>query len=212
MNGWEDHAGTAVCLLTKNIDTDQIIPARFMSQPRADGYENFLLHDVRRLQDGSLDPQFTLNQYPDASVLIAGHNFGSGSSREAAVYALVDSGIRAVVASGFGDIFAANAINNGLLPALVSQQDIDQLAHMISDDAVQCNINLKHQSIGIDNKTFSFNIDSVWLTKLVNGWDDIDLTKTHEQSITQFKLQRQTNAAWSWPVTANDAHSSAHKT
>ena len=212
MNGWEDHAGKAICLLTKNIDTDQIIPARFMSQPRADGYENFLLHDVRRLQDGSLDPQFILNRYPDASVLIAGHNFGSGSSREAAVYALVDSGIRVVVASGFGDIFAANAINNGLLPALVSQQEIEQLAHLVCDDAVQCDINLKHQRIVVNNRNFSFDLDSVWLTKLLNGWDDIDLTRTHERSIHHFKMQRQTTAAWSWPATANNSHSSAHKT
>ena len=112
MAGWSTHTGTAVYLPRDNVDTDQLIPARFMSTPRSEGYGKFLLHDLRRDDRGDLDPDFPLNSHPDASVLIAGANFGSGSSREAAVYALVDAGFRAVIAPSFGDIFASNAVNN----------------------------------------------------------------------------------------------------
>ncbi|MGY9047750.1 MAG: 3-isopropylmalate dehydratase small subunit, partial [Rhodobacterales bacterium] len=116
MAGWSRHDGTAVALPRDNIDTDQLIPARFMSASRAEGYGQFLLRDLR---EG--DPDFPLDRFPQASILLAGRNFGCGSSREAAVYALVDAGIRCVIATGFGDIFAANAVNNGLLPARLAE-------------------------------------------------------------------------------------------
>ena len=109
MAGWSTDKGMAVCLPQANIDTDQLIPARFMSVPRAQGYGRFLLHDMRREETGDLNADFPLNAQEGISVLVAGRNFGSGSSREAAVYALVDSGIRAVFAPSFGDIFASNA-------------------------------------------------------------------------------------------------------
>ncbi len=116
MAGWTTHQGAGVVLPLANIDTDQLIPARFMSVPRAEGYGGFLLHDLRYDKDGSPRADVPLNAVPEASVLVARRNFGSGSSREAAVYALVDAGIRAVIAPSFGDIFASNAVNNGLLP------------------------------------------------------------------------------------------------
>ena len=103
MSGWSKHIGSAVALDLENIDTDQLIPARFMSTPRSEGYAPFLLHDLRHEADGQLVPDFPLNRFPDASVLVARRNFGSGSSREAAVYALVDFGFRAVIAPSFGD-------------------------------------------------------------------------------------------------------------
>ena len=111
MAGWSTHEGEAVVLDRRDVDTDQLIPARFMSASRAEGYGRFLLHDLR--ED---DADFPLDRHPGASVLVAGPNFGCGSSREAAVYALVDAGIRVVVAESFADIFVGNAVNNGLLP------------------------------------------------------------------------------------------------
>ena len=102
-----------------NVDTDQLIPARFMSRPRSEGYGDFLLHDLRRGEAGALDPAFPLNAHPGAGILVARRNFGCGSSREAAVYALADFGFACVIAPSFGDIFASNAVNNGLLPATV---------------------------------------------------------------------------------------------
>ncbi|MFN3294906.1 MAG: 3-isopropylmalate dehydratase small subunit, partial [Gemmobacter sp.] len=127
MPGWSEHAGTAVGLALENIDTDQLIPARFMSAPRSAGYGGYLLHDLRQAPDGSPDPAFPLNRTPGASILIARRNFGCGSSREAAVYALADAGFRVVVAPSFGDIFAGNAVGNGLLPARVAPEAAEAL-------------------------------------------------------------------------------------
>ena len=109
MSGWTSHTGTAIAYAQDGIDTDQIIPARFMSTPRSEGYGNFLFHDLR-------DDTFPLIRHPDTSILIAGANFGSGSSREAAVYALVDFGIRAVIAKSFERIHRSNLIGMGVLP------------------------------------------------------------------------------------------------
>ena len=122
MSGWTRHEGLAVGLPRENVDTDQLIPARFMATPRSEGYGRFLLHDLRG--DG-----FPLDapEADGASVLVARRNFGSGSSREAAVYALVDAGFRAVIAPSFGDIFAGNAVNNGLLPAVAAAGEVEAL-------------------------------------------------------------------------------------
>ncbi len=113
-----------------NVDTDQLIPARFMRRPRSEGYGPFLLHDLRRRPDGELDPAFPINAaaYAGAEILVARRNFGGGSSREAAVYALADHGFRAIVAPSFGDIFASNAVKNGMLPARVADEDAESSA------------------------------------------------------------------------------------
>ncbi len=118
MTGWTKIEGRAVALAQANVDTDQLIPARFMSAPRSAGYGAFLLHDARQDQ-----ADHVLNRHTRADVLITRRNFGSGSSREAAVYALVDFGIKAVFAPSFGDIFQSNAVNNGLLPARLSEAE-----------------------------------------------------------------------------------------
>src|SRR6201996_6579212 len=119
----------AAALPLANIENDQVIPARFMRQPRTPdaGSDRFLFHDMRRRPDSSDDPAFALNQPRNrgARIIAARRNFGCGSSREAAVYALVDSGIRCVVAPSFGDIFSSNAVNNGLLAARVAEADIE---------------------------------------------------------------------------------------
>ncbi|MGR3707163.1 3-isopropylmalate dehydratase small subunit, partial [Sulfitobacter sp.] len=126
MSGWTQINGRAVALPQANIDTDQLIPARFMSAPRADGYGGFLLHDIR--QD---DADHILNRCTNIDIVVTRRNFGSGSSREAAVYALVDFGIKAVFAPSFGDIFRSNAVNNGLLPAQLPEDDIEALIAVI---------------------------------------------------------------------------------
>ncbi len=117
-----------------NIDTDQLIPARFMRRTRKEGYGPVLLHDLRFEADGTPKPDFPLNrpEYQGAGFIIARRNFGSGSSREAAVYALADYGIRAVIAPSFGDIFAQNAVNNGLLPVRLSEEAVENLILSLS--------------------------------------------------------------------------------
>ncbi len=203
MNGWTTHNGKAVCLAIDNIDTDQLIPARFMSQPRVDGYAEFLLHDMRRDEKGQLKPDFILNQHPTVTILLAGKNFGSGSSREAAVYALLDSGIHVVVSESFGDIFAANAINNGVLPAQVTNDHWHVLRNCMAAPAIDCTVDLDASTISIGNEQVPFSIDATWRLKLINGWDDTDLTRQHQSQIDQYREARYQEDPWSWPTMEN---------
>lgn len=200
MAGWKTHTGTALLLPIDNIDTDQLIPARFMSTPRSAGYGQYLLHDLRHDEDGTLKPDFPLNSHPDASILVAGPNFGSGSSREAAVYALADAGFRAVIAPSFGDIFASNAVNNGLLPAQVSDTDAATLQKALKDGPQETTIDLSTSQITMADATIQFKLQDNWRTKLINGWDDIDLTLQRAEAIRSFKNQRRAEAAWAWPA------------
>jgi 3-isopropylmalate/(R)-2-methylmalate dehydratase small subunit len=198
MAGWRAHSGSAVALPIDGIDTDQLIPARFMSTPRAEGYGRFLMHDLRFGSNGEAYAEHALNQHHDASVLVTGRNFGGGSSREAAVYALIDFGIKAVVAPGFGDIFAGNAVNNGLLPARVSEDDCDRLTEALSKAAHPVTIDLDNSQITIADLTVSFAIDPVWRTKLIEGWDDIDLTAQHGEAIATFSQKDRATRPWAY--------------
>lgn len=200
MSGWRTHRGKALGLPVVNIDTDQLIPARFMSVPRSEGYGPYLLHDMRRDANGALRPDFPLNAHPGSSVLVTGRNFGSGSSREAAVYALVDAGIRAVIAPSFGDIFAANAVNNGLLPAKVDEESCAALDAMLVKGPQDITIDIDTRCITLDGVQFGFVLDDSWAMKLINGWDDIDLTLNHSAAIAAFKQKRGQTAPWAWPA------------
>lgn len=203
MSGWSTHRGKAVALPLDNVDTDQLIPARFMSVPRSEGYGSYLLYDMRRDSEGQLLADFPLNQFDGISILIAGHNFGSGSSREAAVYALVDAGIRAVVAPSFGDIFANNAVNNGLLPARVSANELASFSRALADGPAEISIGLKDHSLTLGDSTARFQLDESWKVKLINGWDDIDLTQGYAEAITAYKSNRSQTVPWAWPVAAD---------
>lgn len=196
MAGWRAHQGTAIALDRESVDTDQLIPARFMVTPRAAGYGPFLLHDLRHDAEGNAIPDFPLNRFPDASILVTRRNFGSGSSREAAVYALVDFGIRVVVAPSFGDIFASNAVNNGLLPARVD--DTDALIDALSSGPLPAHADLNAQTITIGDLGLPFEIDPTWKQKLINGWDDIDLTRAHATEITAFRSAYHQTAPWAF--------------
>jgi 3-isopropylmalate/(R)-2-methylmalate dehydratase small subunit len=194
-------------LASANIDTDQLIPARFMRRPRTEGYGNFLLHDLRFDADGAVRPDFALNG-PKASgceVIVAGRNFGCGSSREAAVYALADYGIRVVIASSFGDIFASNAVKNGVVPAQISEQDSQALFH--ADEMVgprPMTIDLPAQTIVSGNLVVPFTIDPVWKKQLLNGWDDIDMTRSEAPAIARFTEQDERRRPWMQPVRPRD--------
>lgn len=187
MSGWTHHQGLAVGLAAENIDTDQLIPARFMSAPRSAGYGRFLLHDLR-------GPGFPLDApgAEGASILVAGRNFGSGSSREAAVYALIDAGFSVVIAPSFGDIFASNAVNNGLLPARADT------AVLLDAMPAQLAVDLAAQTVTGAGTALGFDIDPVWKTKLINGWDDIDMTASYRAEIAQFAAKRREQAPWIW--------------
>ena len=203
MAGWTAHKGKALVLPLDHVDTDQLIPARFMSTPRHKGYGDFLFHDLRRDDEGALHPDFALNRVADASILVAGHNFGSGSSREAAVYALIDAGFRVVIAPSFGDIFAANAINNGLLPARIDTEHADGIQNMVGDGAADLHVDLDTRRISLNDHVVPFELDEHWRIKLVNGWDDVDLTHQHDAPIRAYKDNRIQNAPWAWPGMAD---------
>ena len=182
-----------------NVDTDQIIPARFMKRSRAEGYGPVLLHDLRFDESGAPRPGFVLNtaRHAGAKVLVGGRNFGSGSSREAAVYALWDYGIRCVIAPSFGDIFASNAVKNGLLPARVSEEDAATLqAWLESANDTQLQVDLGSCTIAAGGQTIPFTIDPVRRTQLLNGWDDIDLTRERAAAIAHFRTARAQAEPW----------------
>jgi 3-isopropylmalate/(R)-2-methylmalate dehydratase small subunit len=200
MSGWSHHKGCAIALPLENVDTDQLIPARFMSVPRGDGYGPFLLHDLRFDRAGNARAEFPLNRHPEATVLVARRNFGGGSSREAAVYALADFGIRAVIAPGFGDIFAANAINNGLLPARLDEDSVARLLHRLGDGAGAVNIDLEQGRIDLAGQSETFVLDQAARRKLINGWDDIDLTASQSGAIAAFRAARLAQYPWAWPA------------
>lgn len=188
-----------------NIDTDQLIPARFMRRPRADGYGNFLLYDLRFDTNGASRPEFPLNDpaVKGSEVLLAGRNFGCGSSREAAVYALADYGIRVVIASSFGDIFASNAIKNGILPAQISEEDSERLfdaEEMVGQRHLT--IDLMAQTITTGNLIVPFAIDAVWKKQLLNGWDDIDMTRSETKAIARFMEEDAIKRPWMKPAGA----------
>lgn len=199
MSGWTIHEGKAVALDRESIDTDQLIPARFMSTPRSEGYGPFLLHDLRFDAEGTPVEAFPLNRVSEASVLITRRNFGSGSSREAAVYALADFGIRAVIAPSFGDIFASNAVNNGLLPAQVDADVVDALIAEVPEIGTPARINLADGTARIGDRSITFEIDPIWREKLINGWDDIDLTHRHADAIATDRANRARRSPWAFP-------------
>jgi len=185
-----------------NVDTDQLIPARFMSRPRSAGYGNFLLHDLRFGPDGAPVPGFVLDdpRRAGARILVARRNFGTGSSREAAVYALVDYGIACVIAPSFGDIFASNAVKNGLLPATVTEDDAESLLAAIeAEPETLVRVDLGAQTIAAGDRAIVFAIDPVRRLQLLNGWDDIDLTLRHAAEIAAFARTRRTEAPWIVP-------------
>ncbi len=194
MPGWTVHDGLALGLDQESIDTDQLIPARFMVTPRSAGYGRFLLHDLRHAPDGTSVPDFPLNRHPEASILVSRRNFGSGSSREAAVYALVDFGIRVVIAPSFGDIFAGNAVNNGLLPARV--ESVDDLLAALGKDTLPATADLENQTVTVGDITLPFQIGPAAREKLINGWDDIDLTRAHGPAIAAFRSAHAAAAPW----------------
>ena len=185
----------AACPLPlENVDTDQLIPARFMSRPRASGYGACLLHDLRFDEQGLPRRRIALDEdrFKGARILVARRNFGSGSSREAAVYALWDFGFRCIIAPSFGDIFASNAVKNGLLPAVVSSADAEALLDALSTALTP------HLTVDLD-RTVAFTVDRVRRLQLLNGWDDFDMTKQYGDRIAAHRSSLQANMSWIFP-------------
>jgi len=186
-------------LLLPNVNTDMILPARFLKLPRTPELGDTLFYDLRRDAAGNERPDFLLNQplWRNAKIIIAGRNFGGGSSREAAVYALYEAGIRCVIASSFGDIFAQNSVKNGLLTAVLSEPEVEELdAAIAADPELPVTVDLEQQTILRGNRSYSFSIDPVSRNQLLSGWDDIDMTQSHRDRIAAFKAADHQRRPW----------------
>jgi len=185
------HTGLVALLERANVDTDQIIPKQFLKRIERTGFGEFLFHDWRYLPDGDPNPAFSLNdpRYRGASILITGKNFGCGSSREHAPWALADFGFRTIIAPSFADIFANNCFKNGLLPVVLSETEVAELgkrARKIED--YQVTVNLEECTV-TDSQGFSsvFFIDEFQRQCLLQGLDDIGLTLQHELEISAYE-------------------------
>lgn len=194
----------AAALAIENIDTDQIIPARFMRAPRSTDHGQFLFHDMRRGPDGELRPDFPLNslELKGAGVLVTDTNFGCGSSREAAVYALHDAGIRCVIAPSFGDIFYSNATKNGLLPVVLDRAVVQSIWKVLETaNSARVEIDLETQSVHLPNgATHRFEIDPFKKRCLLEGLDDIDLTLAHSDEIKRHEQAQNQSRPWAGTI------------
>ncbi|MBL4829129.1 MAG: 3-isopropylmalate dehydratase small subunit [Aliivibrio sp.] len=194
MSGFKQHTGLVVPFDTANIDTDAIIPKQFLQKVNRIGFGKHLFHDWRFLDDAGLqsNPKFVMNEkrYQGASILLARENFGCGSSREHAPWALADYGIQVMIAPSFADIFYGNSINNQMIPVRLSDQEVDELFDFVaSNDGAEINVNLESMLVTANGKTYSFEIDEFRRHCLLNGLDNIGLTLQHENKITEFEQQ-----------------------
>jgi 3-isopropylmalate/(R)-2-methylmalate dehydratase small subunit len=194
----------AVSIQIANIDTDQIIPARFLKTPRSVNHGEFLFHDMRRNSDGGLDPNFILNDpnNKDTQILVADANFGCGSSRESAVYALFDGGIKCVIAPSFGDIFYNNSTKNGLLPIVLERSKIEKIWHTLKTaNNTHIEVSLEDQTVHLPNgTTFEFEIDPFRKQSLLEGLDDIDLTLKYNELIKNHENAQSMERPWIVPI------------
>ena len=200
MEAFTQLSGVAAPLPMINVDTDMIIPKQFLKTIKRTGLGKALFHEMRTLHDGSENPDFVLNKpaYKNAKILIAGANFGCGSSREHAPWALADFGIRCVIAPSFADIFYNNCFKNGILPITLPQSEIDKLLDDASRGANSIvAVDLEKQEItGPDGGMITFTIDPFRRQCLLNGWDDIGLTLRQEKKISSYEEARKVSAPW----------------
>jgi 3-isopropylmalate/(R)-2-methylmalate dehydratase small subunit len=201
MKPFRKHTGLVAPLDRVNVDTDQIIPKQFLKRIERTGFGQFLFHDWRRTQDGAPNPEFVLNQprYAGASILVVGKNFGCGSSREHAVWALADYGFRVVIGSSFADIYANNSNKNGHLNVVLSEDEVALLlrqagqveGYKVTVDLEQCRVT--------DDHGFSarFTMDDFTRHCLLEGLDDISLTLLHEPEIAAYETRHP--APWKTP-------------
>lgn len=193
---------TACPMNVTNLNTDQILPARYLKWPRAAGLGKVLFQDLRFDADGKERPEFPFNRpaWRRARIVVGARNFGCGSSREAAVYALYDYGVRCVIAPSFGDIFSGNAVQNGLLTAIVTDEEAAEIrAALGQTPEMPVTVDLERQTIVCGNRDYAFSIDRVRRTRLLNGWDDIALTESYREQVASFKTEDRAVRPWAKP-------------
>jgi len=194
MQAFRKHTGLVVSLDRSNVDTDQIIPKQFLKRVERTGFGEFLFYDWRFRPDGQLESSFPLNElrYQGASILVAGKNFGCGSSREHAPWSLADFGFRVIIAPSFADIFANNCFKNGLLPVTLEEADTADLMRRAKEiEGYQLTVDLEGKIVS-DNHDFArtFEMGDFQRYCLLEGLDDIGLTLKHESEITLYESKR----------------------
>jgi 3-isopropylmalate/(R)-2-methylmalate dehydratase small subunit len=191
MQPFRVHTGKVAPLDRANVDTDQIIPKQFLKRIERTGFGEFLFYDWRRGKDGEPEASFTLNQprYTGASILVAGKNFGCGSSREHAVWALEDFGFRSVIASSFADIFANNCVQNGVLAVVLDETEVNEILRRAAEiPNYQLTIDLEQRKVKDDHGfAAAFKIEETTRHRLLNGLDDIGLTLLQESDIAAYE-------------------------
>ncbi len=192
MQKFKVHSGIAVPLDSANIDTDQIIPKQFLLAVDRNGFGDHLFHDWRYLDDAENqpNPEFNLNkpEFKGATILVARDNFGNGSSREHAPWALMGYGFRAVIAPSFADIFYNNALGNGLLPLKLSASEVDEIFRAIAKEpGLKITISLEDMTVKCGNLNFSFDLDPFRRHCLLEGLDAISLTLQHQKEISEYE-------------------------
>lgn len=194
MEAFKSLTSSAVPLPAEHVDTDQIIPARFLKATTREGFGQNLFRDWRYQPDGTPNPEFVLNQTRySGKILVAGKNFGCGSSREHAAWAIADYGFKVVVSSFFADIFKGNALNNGLLPVMVSEDFLQEIfAAIEADPATLLTVNLDAQTLTLHATGHheSFEINSYKKTCMLNGYDDIDYLISQREAIEAYESSR----------------------
>jgi 3-isopropylmalate/(R)-2-methylmalate dehydratase small subunit len=201
-------SGVVASIDRDNIDTDQIIPTEYLKSIKKFGFEDYLFDGWRYLDEGKLgiskndreqNPNFILNQtpYDKATILLTRDNFGCGSSREHAVWALRDFGIKIVIASSFGDIFYNNCFKNGVLPIKLDKNKIEDLFQKMSDNAADLSVSLDSKKIfQNENELYSFDVEENLLERIIYGLDDVDMTLKHKDKILAFEQTRMKNTPW----------------
>jgi 3-isopropylmalate/(R)-2-methylmalate dehydratase small subunit len=194
MNPFRKHTGLVAPLGHANVDTDQIIPKQFLKRVERTGFGQFLFYDWRFLPDGQLNPSFVLNEprYKDASILVTGKNFGCGSSREHAPWALQEYGFSVIIAPSFADIFANNCFKNGMLPIILADEEVGVIARLAEQlDNYQLTVDLERQVIEDgEGNSLTFKVGEFQRYCLLEGLDDIGLTLRHEQDIRAYEASR----------------------
>jgi 3-isopropylmalate/(R)-2-methylmalate dehydratase small subunit len=199
MEKFISHTGTGVPLRRSNVDTDQIIPAVYLKRVTRSGFEDGLFSAWRN------DPEFVLNQdaFKGGTVLVAGPDFGTGSSREHAVWALQNYGFKAVISSRFADIFRGNSLKGGLLTVIISQEEVEQLwAAIESDPSTAITVDLDSRTVSYGSKTIAFELDDYTRWRLMEGLDDIGLTLAQAASIDTFESNRSSLKPATLPIRA----------
>ena len=204
--------GLVACIDRDNIDTDQIIPTEYLKSIKKFGFEDYLFDGWRYLDDGKLgitkeqrqiNKDFILNNapYDEASILLTRDNFGCGSSREHAVWALRDFGIKTVIASSFGDIFYNNCFKNGVLPIKLSKEQIEELFSQTQDTSNEITVSLDAKKLTIASIEYSFEVEDNLLERIIYGLDDVDITLQDKDVIREFEESRMKSKPW---IYAND--------